>query len=75
MTTDIWFQYIGVGTVALLLAVNVADAAAHAFLRYALSTPEKSDDAKAKRILAAVDATREFVDTVVGILRPFKRGG
>jgi hypothetical protein len=63
---------LGVGAGLLLLGVNLADAAAHAFERYAKSTPSKRDDLRAAKILAATGALREFTDTVVALLRPFR---
>jgi hypothetical protein len=63
---------LGMGAGLLLLGVNLADAAAHAFERYAKSTPSKRDDLRAAKILAATGALREFTDTVVALLRPFR---
>jgi hypothetical protein len=63
---------LGMGAGLMLLGVNLADAAAHAFERYAKSTPGKRDDVRAAKILAATTALREFTDTVVALLRPFR---
>jgi hypothetical protein len=73
VTPDKWLEYIGIGSVVAVLTVNIADAAAHAFEKYALTTPETDDDVKAKKMLAAIGAVRELLDAVVGLLRPFKK--
>jgi hypothetical protein len=68
---DLLFD-VGLGATITLVLVNVADAAAHAFERYALTTPGKADDRRAAKILAATTAVREFTDALVSVLRPFR---
>jgi hypothetical protein len=63
---------VGIGATVAIILVNVADAAAHAFEKYAKSTPSKRDDLRAAKILAATGAVRDFTDAAVSILRPFR---
>jgi len=65
--------YIGVLSLAMALSINVVDAAVAAYEKYALSTPEPEDDVRAARARAAIDAVRDFVDTLMGLLRPFNK--
>ena len=69
---DAFLIDVGIGTGIALLLVNLADAAAHAFERYAKATPSKRDDLRAAKILAATGAVRDFTDAAVSILRPFR---
>ena len=67
------FTWIGAGATALFVAVNLVDAAIAAYEKYAASTPEPEDDERARKMRAAVDSIRDFVDAAVRILRPFSR--
>lgn len=63
---------VGIGATVAIILVNLADAAAHAFERYARSTPGKRDDARAAKFLALTGTLRGFTDAAVGILRPLR---
>ena len=69
---DDLFLDVGIGTTVAFVLVNLADAAAHAFERYARATPGKRDDARAAKLLAATGALRDFTDAALSALRPLR---
>lgn len=73
MTYDTLFDVIGCVTVALVLALNVADAAVAALEARARRTASPDDDVIAERLRVEIDAFRVFVEGLLRALRPWRR--